>query len=180
MKGVVFTEFIELVEETYSMDMVDDIIDDCELASDGVFTSVGFYDYQEMVQLVGALSKRCNTPVADLLHVFGKHLIKKFSVNFSSMFEDNRDAFSFLESIDNHVHIEVRKLYPDAELPQLGATRPDPDTLIMRYKSNRPFAELAYGLICGAIDYFGEQIEVTREGESVDHKEQTFTLRKVS
>ena len=27
MKGVVFTEFIELVEETYSMDMVDDIID---------------------------------------------------------------------------------------------------------------------------------------------------------
>lgn len=40
MKGVVFTEFIALVEETYSMDMIDNIIDDCDLASEGAFTSL--------------------------------------------------------------------------------------------------------------------------------------------
>jgi hypothetical protein len=179
MKGVVFTEFIELVEETFSLDMVDDIIDDCDLDSDGAYTAVGFYDYQEMLQLVTALSKRSGMAVADLLHVFGKHLIKKFSVNFSSMFEEATNAFDFLEGIDNHVHVEVRKLYPDAELPQLGAERPDPDTLIMRYQSNRPFAELAYGLMCGAIDYFGEQIEITREDNDSDGTVQIFNLKRV-
>ncbi|KZZ15573.1 hypothetical protein A3751_03140, partial [Oleiphilus sp. HI0080] len=125
MKGIVFTEFIELVEDTFSMDMVDDILDDCDLDSGGAYTSVGLYDYNEMLQLVGALSKRSDTPIPDLLHVFGKHLIYKFSSNFSSMFEAAPDAFTFLEGIDNHVHLEVRKLYPDAELPQLGTERPD-------------------------------------------------------
>lgn len=178
MKGIVFTEFIELVEETFSMDMVDDILDDCDLDSGGAYTSVGLYDYNEMLQLVTALSKRSNTPIPDLLHVFGKHLIKKFSSNFSSMFEAAPDAFTFLEGIDNHVHVEVRKLYPDAELPQLGTERPDANTLLMRYQSNRPFAELAYGLMSGAIDYFGETIEITREDENTDGTVQTFILKK--
>lgn len=179
MKGIVFTEFIELVEEAFSMDMVDDIIDDCDLDSDGAYTSVGLYDYSEMLQLVTALSKRSGTPVPDLLHVFGKHLIKKFSTNFSSMFEECTDAFTFLEGIDNHVHVEVRKLYPDAELPQLGTERIDDRTLHMRYRSNRPFAELAFGLMSGAIDYYGENIEIIREDESTDGTVQTFILTRV-
>jgi Haem-NO-binding len=179
MKGIVFTEFIELVEETFSLDMVDDILDDCDLDSGGAYTSVGLYDYSEMLQLVNALSKRSGMPVADLLHVFGKHLIKKFSTNFSSMFESATDAFTFLEGIDNHVHVEVRKLYPDAELPQLGTERPDDHTLLMRYQSNRPFAELAYGLMKGAIDYFGENIEIDRQDEKTDGRVQTFILKKV-
>lgn len=178
MKGIVFTEFIELVEKTFSMDMVDDILDDCDLDSGGAYTSVGMYDYKEMLQLVTALSERSGMPVAELLHVFGRHLIKKFSSNFATMFEEASDAFSFLEGIDNHVHVEVRKLYPDAELPQLGSERPDSDTLIMRYKSNRPFAELAYGLISGALDYFGEQVAITRELETTDGTVQTFTLKR--
>ena len=179
MKGIVFTEFIELVEEAFSIDMVDDILDDCDLDSGGAYTSVGLYDYNEMVQLVSALSKRSDTSVADLLHVFGKHLIKKFSTNFSEMFEGATDAFAFLEGVDNHVHVEVRKLYPDAELPQLGTERPDAHTLLMRYRSNRPFAELAYGLMSGAIDYFGDNIDITREDENTDGTVQTFILKRV-
>ncbi len=35
MKGIVFTEFIELVEQTFSEDMVDDILEDCDLDSGG-------------------------------------------------------------------------------------------------------------------------------------------------
>lgn len=26
-------------------------------------------------------------------------------------------AFQFLKNIENYIHVEVRKLYPDAELP---------------------------------------------------------------
>jgi len=178
MKGVVFSEFIELVEEAFSFDMVDDILDDCDLESGGAYTAVGFYDYHEMLQLVTALSKRTGTPIPDLLHVFGKHLIGKFSQSFSAMFTEFDNAFDLLERIDNHVHVEVRKLYPDAELPQLGADRIDENTLVMRYQSNRPFAELAYGLMRGAIEYYGEHVEITRENQDTDGTAQTFTLRR--
>lgn len=178
MKGVVFSEFIELVENAFSMDMVDDILDDCDLESGGAYTSVGFYDYNEMLQLVTALSKRSGTEIPDLLHVFGKHLIKAFSKSFPDMFAEFDNAFDLLERIDNHVHVEVRKLYPDAELPQLGAERVDSTTLVMRYKSNRPFAELAYGLMSGAIDHYGETVDIVREDENTDGTTQTFMLTR--
>ena len=45
MKGIVFTEFLEMVEDKFSADMVDDIIDDCDLASGGAYTAVGTYPH---------------------------------------------------------------------------------------------------------------------------------------
>jgi len=56
------------------------------------------------------------------------------------------------------VHIEVLKLYPDAELPSFTIDHVDDKTLIMLYKSSRPFAMLAQGLIKGAAEYFNEKI----------------------
>ena len=59
------------------------------------------------------------------------------------------------------IHTEVRKLYPDAQLPQFDCTRSD-DGLKMLYSSPRHFGDLAEGLIKGAVAYFGGGIEVTR------------------
>ncbi|MFT4982342.1 MAG: hypothetical protein ACI9UR_002213, partial [Bacteroidia bacterium] len=41
MKGIVFTEFLELVEDKFGLEVVNQIIDGCELETDGVYTSVG-------------------------------------------------------------------------------------------------------------------------------------------
>ena len=58
MKGMVFTEFLEMVESTFSADMVDDIIDDSAPPSGGAYTSVGTYDHQELVGMVTASPAR--------------------------------------------------------------------------------------------------------------------------
>lgn len=44
MKGVVFTEFIEMVEGRFGLAMVDRIIEAAQLPSSGVYTAVGTYD----------------------------------------------------------------------------------------------------------------------------------------
>jgi Haem-NO-binding len=44
MKGMVFTEFLELVERSWGEELVDELIESCELASGGAYTSVGTYD----------------------------------------------------------------------------------------------------------------------------------------
>jgi len=71
MKGVIFTEFIELVESTYGESMVDAILESADLPSGGVYTSVGTYDHREIVSLVGELSTKTGTPVPDLLKIYG-------------------------------------------------------------------------------------------------------------
>ena len=78
MKGVVFTELLEMVEARFSADMVDDIIDDAQLPSGGVYTSVGTYPHEEIVALVVALSQRSGLAVRDLLLAFGEHLFGRF------------------------------------------------------------------------------------------------------
>lgn len=56
MKGIVFTEFLELVEDKFGLEMVDKIISSSELESGGIYTSVGTYSFSEMLQLLQHLS----------------------------------------------------------------------------------------------------------------------------
>ena len=68
--------------------------------------------------------------------------------------------------MERHIHIEVRKLYPDAELPAFEYSRPMEGTLIMTYQSHRAMADFAEGLILGCIEHFGEPIALEREDMS--------------
>ncbi len=43
MKGIVFTEFLDMVDSVYSPEVVEDIIEASELASAGPYTAVGTY-----------------------------------------------------------------------------------------------------------------------------------------
>jgi hypothetical protein len=161
MKGMVFTEFIEMVEEVFSADMADDIIEDADLPSGGAYTAIGTYDHGEMVSLVGQLSQRTGVPVPDLLRAFGRHLFGRFSILYPEMFQDIHSVFDFLKKIESYIHVEVRKLYPDAQLPSFDHQEQD-DRFELHYRSQRPFADLAEGLILGCIAHFDGQLVVNR------------------
>ena len=162
MKGMVFTEFLELVEDKFGFEMADKIVSEAELESGGVYTAVGTYSHGEMVQLVSNLSEYSGVSIPDLLQTFGYHLFSRFSEGYGHFFSDVEDAFSFLARIDNYIHIEVKKLYPDAELPAFTISRPEESRLEMIYESERGLADFAEGLIRGCIDHFEESISINR------------------
>ncbi len=58
MKGIVFTEFLEMVEDKFGLETVDSIIENSNLPSEGIYTSVGTYDFNEMVSLITSLHKK--------------------------------------------------------------------------------------------------------------------------
>jgi hypothetical protein len=166
MKGLVFTEFMEMVEATWSLDMVDSIIHRAQPASGGAYTSVGTYPHHEMIALVSALSAETRTPAPDLVRAFGNYLFGRFVVAYPRFFEGIPDSFRFLGGIEDIIHAEVRKLYPDAELPTFEvefAPGHAGDTLTLTYFSEHPFADLAHGLIEGCIAHFGETVTLRRE-----------------
>ncbi len=157
-----FTEFNDMVESQFSADMLDEIIVECELASDGAYTSVGTYDHHELIQMVSKLSEKTNIDADDLVYAFGLHLAKQFSVLFPSFFMSATNVFDFMRSLDSHIHVEVKKLYPDADLPKFTFDDSDPRCLIMEYQSSRGFATLAHGLMKGVIDYYQESITIKK------------------
>ena len=179
MKGIVFTEFITMVESKFGDEMADIIIMDSNLPSKGVYTSVGTYDHQELFSLVSSLSKHSNIGVPELVKAYGMYVFKVFSHDYKYMFEGVHDAFSFLENIETGIHVDVLKLYPEAELPQIMVTRPDKNSLILTYSSVRKLADFAEGLIIGCLNYFEEKATIERVNINADNSKVRFTLSKV-
>lgn len=161
MKGVVFSEFIEMVEERFSPAIADRMIELAHVPSGGAYTAVGTYSHEEMLALVGTLSSLTGVPAPELVRAYGHHLFQRFTALYPSFFEGVTSAFDFLARIENHVHLEVRKLYPDAELPRFDTPQRDERHMVMLYESRRPFATLALGLIEGCLQHWGEQADVT-------------------
>lgn len=160
MKGIVFTEFIEMVESKFGFEMMDDVIESANLPSGGIYTAVGTYDHSEMVQLVVGLSQRTKIPVSNLLKIYGKHLFVILMKSYAHFFPKIENAFDLFEQIDTHIHVEVLKLYPDAELPKFYTTRIDSNTIEMLYQSERKMADFADGLIEAALEYYNETATV--------------------
>ncbi len=160
MKGVVFTEFLNFVRLGHGEDMADDIIEDCDLDSGGAYTSVGTYHHGEMLALCGALSARTSSPVAALVRGFGEHLSGSFAASHPEFFASAANLFDFLESIEDHIHVEVRKLYPDAELPTFKPVERSATRLVMDYYSPRALGHLSEGLMAGSARRFGVQVLV--------------------
>lgn len=158
--------------------MLDDIIDDCDLPSGGSYTAVGTYDHQEIVSLVSALSQRTDISIPTLLQVYGEHLFTRFPILYPGFFSDeNANAFSFLEQVESYIHVEVKKLYPDAELPRFDTQRVDDNTLVMIYHSGRHLEDVAEGLIRGCFKHFGEDCDIVRVADP-DSEGIKFTLQK--
>ena len=178
MKGIVFVEFVDMVADMFSEDMVDEIIDAADLPSGGSYTSVGTYSHEEMLGLVTALSKKIDTPVPDLVHIFGKHLLGRFVQRYPAFFEEVDGAFAFIQTIENHIHEEVLKLYPEAELPELLCEELSETQLKVTYNSTRPFASLAQGLLEACVEHYGENIELKRLGNGDSESHAEFVLTK--
>ena len=52
MKGVVFTEFLDFVEDQTSYDVVDEMLERADTPSGGVYSATGKYEYEELASLV--------------------------------------------------------------------------------------------------------------------------------
>ena len=57
MKGIIFSEFLNLVEAKFGLKTVDEIIEKSDLESEGIYTSIGTYSFSEMLQLLTHLMK---------------------------------------------------------------------------------------------------------------------------
>lgn len=177
MKGIVFTEFIEMVEQRFSTSVAYRLLDECELSSGGAYTAVGTYDHRELVRLASKLSEISGLPLSALMKVFAEHLFGRFHVLYPVFFENVNSAFDFLTQVEDFIHPEVLKLYPDAELPRFETERPDRDTLVMTYHSTRHLGDLAQGLIEACIRHFGQPLQLRREDLPGAGQAVRFTIR---
>lgn len=176
MKGIVFTEFLELVEDKFGLEMVDKIIRQSNLESGGVYTAVGTYSFSEMLQLVTHLSDNTGISVDDLLFVYGEHFFSVLKSSYPDLLNTYNNPIDLLSSIENHIHVEVRKIYPDAELPTFEVISKTDSKLEMIYRSSRAMSMFGLGLINKTFEHFNSSATIDYKKIKEDGTEVLFTI----
>ena len=153
MKGLLFCEFIEFLENQVGEEEAQEIVESAELASEGAYSRVGFYDYQELIQLLVKTASFTEKDASVLLQGFAEHLFDVFHRDYDAFFAVSNSAAEMLKTIDDHIHVEVKKLYPDAELPKFDYEEID-DELHLHYRSPRPLAAVAHSLVLACLKFY--------------------------
>jgi len=158
MKGVIFNAVEEAVVNLYSEDVWDDLLDAAGLS--GRYTSLGNYDDSELTALVLAAVEMTGIDANELIKVLGRHSFPHLASRYSELVADSQGTHDFLRRVNNIIHPEVLKLHPDATPPEFLFEDRKDNTLRLTYKSARKLGILAQGLIYGAADRFGEEVDV--------------------
>ena len=95
------------------------------------------------------------------------------------MFVEKPNLFSFLNSIDQYIHPEVLKLYPEAELPRFQAEIKSENEMMLNYMSSKKMSDLAIGLIKGAANHFKEDVDVVKIGEENNGQTVMLQIKKI-
>lgn len=176
MKGIILSEFVEYLEAELGGATAQKIIDESGVVSEGVYSRVGMYDYQELIQLLTQTVTHTNTEASVLLEGFSDHLFKMFKRDYSVFFEGVKTAGEMLAQIDNHIHVEVKKLYPDAELPKFEYEQND-DIMTLHYVSPRPLAAVAQALVGACLKFFAKNETLLKTDIADDQKSATFSIQ---
>ena len=105
MKGILFTEFLELIEKEYGVELLDAVITAAspKLSSDGAYTSVGTYPHSELLALLEALLGQVDSDLGTLLGAYANRLMAAFEASYSDFFAVHKELFSFLMNVENQM-----------------------------------------------------------------------------
>ena len=136
-------------------------------------------DLVDFFALVGTVSTMTHTPVDALSIALGLYLFPRLVALHPAFVRPGMTAKEFLKTVHGTIHVEVRKLHPDATLPSFAYEDPAPDRLVMIYVSSRKVCDLASGLLQGVAEHFQEtiaqeQVLCTKRGDPHCRFELTF------
>lgn len=160
MQGSVFTAFSDMVIDKLGMECWDSILKTVAPSSGGVYTSGAQYEDAELMDMVQALSDKTDIPVPELVRQFGHYLFNILYENSPTDVSEVNNLRDFLLLIDGVIHKEVKRLYPNAYLPQFSYADREDGALVIFYNSKRKLCQLSIGLIEGGAEHFRESIIV--------------------
>jgi Haem-NO-binding len=158
VKGIVFNLLESVVTSEYGTQTWDELL--TAAGTDGVYTSLGNYEDAELLALVAAASKALETPVDELVRWFGSNAIDLLAAQYPVFFEPHDSTRPFLLTLNDIIHAEVRKLYPDALVPTFAFATSSDGAFSLTYDSPRHLCSLAEGFVEGAARHYGETVSI--------------------
>ncbi|HWW53267.1 MAG TPA: heme NO-binding domain-containing protein [Acidimicrobiales bacterium] len=160
MKGIIFNLVEEVVTTAHGADAWDTVLSAAGL--EGAYTSLGSYPDEDLTKLVVAASDALGLPPDEVVRTIGVGAMPLLADRYPSFFAGHSTTRSFLLTLNEIIHPEVRKLYPGASVPDFTFESSGADTLDLGYRSERRLCALAEGFVLGASAHFGETVDLSQ------------------
>lgn len=121
------------------------------------------YPDPEFNALVAALGASQGIDANAAQRWFGERAIAHFHEMAPDLFDAHRDSWSFLLTLNDIIHPQVRRDYPGAGAPDFGYGIADDGGLMLTYQSRRRMCGFAEGLILATLRHYGESPTVRHE-----------------
>lgn len=170
MKGIIFNVVEDAIVAEHGEEVWDALLDSAGL--DGAFTAIGNYPDESLAALVQAGSTALGVPPSDLTRHLGRAALLGLAARYPHFFAPHDDARSFLLTLNEVIHPEVRKLHADTDPPEFWFEPGDDGGLVVHYRSARRLCALAEGMIAGSGSHFGDTVTVDQVqcmGDGHDH-----------
>lgn len=159
MKGVIFNIAEKFVETKYGNDALEALYNEANFSTKDPFIGPLTYPDADMLEMVRAGCKLLKLTPDELLYNLGVFAFSGLAERHPVFLKDIDHPKEFLKTVENVIHIEVKKLYEDADLPTFQYEEPHPNELIITYFSKRKLYSFMSGLIEGVAQHYKVPIE---------------------
>ena len=158
MKGEIFRIFESFIIERWSESVFEKIYANSkeELTTKVPFVGPGTYPDQDFFTLVRHALPQLGVDGQSAVRAFGRFLFPQLLKRLPPTLVTATHPRDLLKSLDSVVHVEVRKIYPDATPPRFSYVEPSDNRLMLRYQSKRRL----YDLVDGLLDALGAHFNV--------------------
>lgn len=158
MKGIILNLMEDALSAEFGETAWPALVDHAGVS--GVYTSLGSYPDEEVLAIVAAAAEVLATTPEEVLRWFGRSAVPLLAARYPHFFRGHQSARSFVLSVNDIIHPEVRKLYSGAGCPHFHFSDAADGRLIVGYQSPRQLCHLAVGFIEGASAHFDEGVAV--------------------
>lgn len=168
MKGIIFKHFEAFITDLFGAETFESILEQTTLRTPLPFVGPATYPDEDLVALTGTAVRLSGLAPEDALFAFGRSLYPRLAASVPWLIERHRNTKSLLLELDREIHVEVRKIMPEAITPRILCRDLGDGALEVTYRSPRKLCALFRGLLDAAGASYGERVAL-EERECVHH-----------
>ncbi len=168
MKGIVFNLLEQFITDKLGDERLEEVLEGSPLKTKEPFVGPKTYPDEDLSAIITTASRVSGITEPELVRRFGRFCFPKLAEKYPLFLEPHRHPKPFLKSVDGIIHVEVKKLYLDAEPPEFTYEDPAEDRLIIKYRSKRRLCRFMEGMIEGVADFYRLPIIYTQESCMLD------------
>jgi hypothetical protein len=163
MKGIIFNALESFVDQNFGEETFDRILEKNLPEISEPFVGPKTYPDQYLFSIIALILEKYQLDSEETIRQFGEFLFGLLAKKYPHFMQDFVHPKEFILTIHNVIHVEVKKLFPEAITPDFSFKELKNGSLEVTYSSPRKLYSLAEGLLIGSAKHFQTEMKIIKK-----------------